>query len=179
MGSTSWHRAPVAGFWVWGNPGLRLTLPERAFSWEHVWGLASLLPPLLAWPKELLLQRKSELISHFCCTQPPARISLSHVSPSFWLKTFNLLDTQNTALAHHIYESLETGHWLQKQFLEPTAAAHEEVSSPFQGKTAEPESHCNHEPLHLSLPQQREHFLQSVTSEALMEMSFKFWKKLI
>ena len=128
--------------------------------------------------------------SHCCCkenqnssvtsaVQSPARISLSHVSPNCWLKTFNLLDIQNTALAHHLYESLEKGHWLQKQFLEPTAAAHEEVSSPFPGKTVEPESHCNHEPLHLSLPQQRKHFLQPLTSEALMEMSFKFWQKLI
>ena len=52
VGSTSWHHAPIAGFWVWGNPDLRPTFPERAFSWEHVWGLASLVPPLLAWPKE-------------------------------------------------------------------------------------------------------------------------------
>ena len=125
----------------------------------------------------MLLQRKSEVISYFCCTQSPATISLSHVSPSFRLKTFNLLDIQNTALAHHLSESLEKEHWLQKQFLERTATAHEEVPSPFPGKTGEPESNCNHDPLHLSLPQQRKYFLQSVTSEALMEMPFNVWKK--
>lgn len=215
------HHAPIAGFWVWSSPALRPNFLKSAFVWEHVWGLASLLPPLLVGPKEhprrpgshqpgsmsphasptafphtlgrghgsarvwedkrepLLLQRKSELISHLCCVQSPATISPSHVSPSFWLKTFNLLDIQNTALAHHLYESLEKGHWLQKQSLEPTAAADEEVSSPFPGKTVEPERNCTHDPLHLSLPQQRKHFLQSVTSEALMEMSFKFWKEII
>ena len=125
----------------------------------------------------LLLQRKSEVVSHCCCTQSPASISLSHVSPNCWLKTFNLLDIQNTALAHHLYESLEKGNWLPKQFPERTATAHEEVSSPFPGKAGEPESNCNHDPLHLCLPQQRKHFLQSVTSEALMEMPFKVWKK--
>ena len=44
--------AAIAGFWFWVNPGLRTTLPEGAFSSEHSGALASLLPLLLAWPKE-------------------------------------------------------------------------------------------------------------------------------
>ena len=44
--------AAIAGFGDWGNPGLHPTFLESASSWEHDWGLASLLPLSLAWPKE-------------------------------------------------------------------------------------------------------------------------------
>lgn len=73
--------------------------------------------------------------------------------------------------------SLEKEYGCRSDSLELRAAAgDQEICSPFSEETVEPENSCHQDPFHPSLPKQKKHFLRSVTSEALMEKPFRYWK---